>query len=31
MSQSADKSVQQAAGYYDEQKHAQSLSVRIDI
>jgi integrase len=31
MRQSADKSVQQAAGYYDEQEHAQSLSVRIDI
>jgi integrase len=31
MRQSAHKSVQQAAGYYDEQEHAQSMSVRIDI
>ena len=31
MRQSAHKSVQQAAGYYDEQEHAQSLSVRIAI
>jgi integrase len=31
MRQSAHNSVQQAAGYYDEQEHAQSLSVRIDI
>ncbi|QRM35126.1 site-specific integrase [Microvirga sp. VF16] len=29
MRQSAHKSVQQAAGYYDEQEHAQSKSVRI--
>jgi integrase len=29
MRQSAHKSVQQAAGYYDEQEHAQSRSVRI--
>jgi integrase len=31
MRQSAHKSVQQVAGYYDEQEHAQSLSVRIGI
>ena len=31
MRQSAHKSVQQAAGYYDEQEHAQSRSVRIAI
>jgi integrase len=31
MRQSTHKFVQQAAGYYDEQEHAQSLSVRIDI
>jgi integrase len=31
MRQSAHKSVQQAAGYYDEQEHAQSQSVRIAI
>jgi integrase len=29
--QSAHKSVQQAAGYYDEQEHAQSMSVRIGL
>jgi integrase len=29
MRQSAHKSVQQAAGYYDEQEHAHSMSVRI--
>jgi integrase len=29
MKQSAHKSVQQAAGYYDEQEHARSKSVRI--
>ena len=31
MRQSAHKSVQQAAGYYDEHEHAQSRSVRIDV
>ena len=31
MRQSAHKSVQQAAGYYDEQEHARSLSIRIDL
>ena len=31
MRQSAHKSVQQAAGYYDEQEHAQSRSVQIFI
>ncbi|MFC5485627.1 tyrosine-type recombinase/integrase [Microvirga aerilata] len=31
MRQSAHKSIQQAAGYCDEQDHAQSLSVRIGI
>jgi integrase len=31
MRQSAHKSVQQAAGYYDEQEHAQSRSVRIVV
>jgi integrase len=31
MRQSAHKSVQQAAGYYDEHEHAQSLSVRVGL
>ena len=31
MRQSAHKSVQQAAGYYDEQEHAQSMSVRVGL
>jgi integrase len=31
MRQSAHKSVQQAAGYYDEQEHAHSMSVRIAL
>jgi integrase len=31
MRQSAHRSVQQASGYYDEQEHAQSRAVRIDI
>ena len=31
MRQSAHKSVQQAAGYYDEQEHAQSISVRVGL
>jgi hypothetical protein len=31
MYQSAHKSVQQAAGYFDEQQHAQSQSVRIAL
>jgi hypothetical protein len=31
MRQSAYESIQHAAGYYDEQEHAQSRSVRIDL
>ncbi|WP_262031682.1 hypothetical protein [Microvirga sp. Mcv34] len=31
MPQSAHKSVQQAAGYYDEQKHAQSMPVQVGL
>jgi integrase len=31
MRQSAHKSVQQAAGYYDEQEHAQSMFIRIAL
>ena len=31
MRQSAHKSVQQATGYYDEQEHAQSMSVRVGL